>query len=275
MGNSSIDILVLTDTHYEYLRPFSPRRTIEKIASETDADVFVNLGDNSGKYAARIKDIALGNSLPYLSVLGNHDVRGLNLNLKALRVSNFLSEDLSVQDRKIARKYGYGVFNTEDTVFQPVVIDEKPSDLRMYISCINTSGGKVGVIYRHFPFFFSRGKENEMAIRTIQNYELDILYIVSGHLHRSFLRIEGQQRDIRIEDKQVPIFNVILPPFTRSENEFYAGLYLVSILEDGSLKLKERYIKGDSYVREKSFGHITELVNLEKEIVKGELLVRA
>ncbi len=274
MGGSVIDILVLTDTHYEYLRPFSPRKTINMILSETDADLFVNLGDNSGKYALRIKDLAMDNSFPYLSVLGNHDVEGLSLDLITSRVNSFLSKEMSTQDRRIARKYGYGVFNTENTIFRPVVIDEKPSDLRMYISCVETSEGRVGIIYRHFPFFFNRGKENEMAIKTIHDYGLESLYILSGHLHKSSLQIEGQQKNISIENKQIPIFNVILPPFTRSEEEFYAGLYLVSILDDGSLKLVERYYKGTS-VRNHSFGDVVTPGSLEQEIVKGELLVRA
>ncbi|MCD6575547.1 MAG: metallophosphoesterase [Nanoarchaeota archaeon] len=269
MTDVALEVLAISDIHYEFL-PFSPKKTIERMVTTELPDVVVNHGDNSGKYGARVRQLM--GDVPYLSVLGNHDAIGLEINLPS-KPNKFLFGEMSVRDKRVARRYGYGVFNDKH-FFSPIKLDSKTSEFRMYISSIRTDIGNVGIIYRHYPFFFDKGRDVEIAVRTIQDYNLEALYVISGHLHMTSLRIKGIQKDIRIEDTKVPVCSIILPPFTRNDTEFYAATYKLEFLYDGSLNLRERYIKR-GVVREKSFGNIFGEIDLETEIEKGELLVRA
>ena len=130
MRDIALEILAITDIHYEFL-PFSPKQTIERILDCSDVDAVVNLGDNSGKYAAQVKKIV--GDKRYLSVLGNHDAIGLNIKLPS-KPNHFLFNELSVKDRKAARRYGYGVFNGGQALFSPIKFDSRESDFRMYIT---------------------------------------------------------------------------------------------------------------------------------------------
>jgi len=268
MGSDSVlELIVVSDIHKEFLG-WDPIPTIDRVLSSTTGDLFVNLGDNSGD-ASRVLELANKHNLPYLSVLGNHDIIELNINSVNLsKRKKFFSQEIEKREIKKIRKNGYGLFNNGEMKIKPI------SDYRMYYTIIDTENGNVGVIFRHFPFYFERASDMEYATRLIYSFELTTLYIVSGHLHSSNLNIEGKQKDIKVSNKEVPIFGVVLPPFTKGEQDFYAGIYKLSFLSNGVLKINELYLKNNTF-KSKSFGKIDEVANYGMEIARGELLVRA
>lgn len=271
---SALDVLVVSDIHRELL-PVNPAKTIERIVSESDADFFVNLGDNSGDYALEVKRIAEENEFPHVSVLGNHDARDLKLkSFKFSRDKIFKDffHQMPIEEKTLIKKSGYGAFKV-DRFFAPMF------EFQAYFIKIESETGPIGMLFRHFPYYFERDPIEKEVSELVCNNRLSALYIVSGHWHRENLCIEGKQKELRVGSKEVPIFAVVLPPFTKGCEEieakkkvdYYAGLYNISMLENGALQLKEVYFQKSS-VRSRDFNTPWQVSNYKLEIAKGDLL---
>lgn len=283
MGEQAVlDILAVTDIHNEHL-PVEPSKTIEKIVEKSDDDFFVNLGDNSGEYNLEIKKIAEDCNFPFVSVLGNHDVRELDLPSFEVKrqkyFSNFFDCKITSAEKTIIKKNGYGAFNVEK-YFAPLF------DHRAYYIRAKIDTGNVGLLFRHFQYYFEKDPINKQITELVCNNNLNTLYIVSGHRHRASLSVECKQYDLYTNKKEVPIFNVVLPPFTlgidqekvgklgKNKTICFAGLYSLHLLENGALKMEEVYLKNKT-VKTKKFEPIKNIQNIQNEIAIGDLLVKA
>lgn len=279
--NSLLELLAVTDIHNEHL-PVNPSKTIEKIVSKSNSDFFLNLGDNSGEYNLKIKKIADDYDFPFVSVLGNHDVKELGLssfdrNRKEF-FRNFFECTPNPTEKTIIRKNGYGVFDVEK-FFVPLF------DFRAYFMRAKTDIGNIGFLIRHFQYYFEKDPINKQITELVCNNNLSTLYIVSGHRHRANLSVECKQYDIFTNKQEVPVFNVVLPPFTmgidkekmqkpdKGKTICYAGLYNLQLMETGALKLEEVYLRG-CVVKTKKFEPITKIKNIQNEIAVGDLLVK-
>lgn len=269
------------------------KKTLEELLF--GAHTVVNLGDNSGIYSRDIYESVELNeeNNSYVSILGNHDARKLNINeLIKSDVDKFYEEKLEqISLRKIERTK-YGLFGDAKKEFEPVRVNGLESNFRIYSTTIDTDEGKVGVIFRHYPFHFNRKKELDIAYNLIEDEKLSALYLVAGHWHhQNYISIYSKQKNFEHSEENVPITGIVLPPFTIGRPDknvsgeprflnyndicFYASIYHMKILNDGSLVLNQRYYKNKS-VKERNFGELKldslENNSLERHIAWGELI---
>ncbi len=243
--------------------------TLEELLFGTDA--VINLGDNSGKYSEDIYESVMSNSEndSYISILGNHDVNKLNIqeiNIQETSKSNiekFYEKKLNDVSLKKIIKNKYGLFGKAHKEFETVNVDGRESNFRIYAKTLNVDEGKIGLVFRHFPFDFERAKEKRIAYDFIKEEKLSALYFVAGHWHhQNYVSTKSNQKKFEHSDEKIPITSIVLPPFTighadknvigepkfRPYNDicFYASVYHMRILEDGSLLLNQRYYKNKS-----------------------------
>ncbi len=266
----ALEFLVISDIHREYL-PWSPTKTIGSIlryCSVDDLDFVLNLGDNSGRYSIGVRnavDYVLG--VPYVSVVGNHDVNFLDLNnFKFSSVSQFYTVQLNRRDRRKLRKGGYGVFGKGADVEEKVCFRE-------YYTIVEGDNVRVGLLFRHYPFNFNREFDREQVYSLVKEENVDEVLTITGHRHASNIVIEGMQKDLRFHYRVIPVYQIITAPFTLDrDGTFNGGMFRVRVYGDGSLGLSEILVKG-SVVRERTFQIGDPPLSVVEEVDRGNLVV--
>ncbi len=277
MVESVLDIGFFSDIHAKISRKDAVP-TLEKILSVSEFDFVVNGGDNEGKYARKITNMAKRESIPFVSVLGNHDLKELKKTIKnEYRIvdSYYKKGDINFYNQNIQGlsptldKWGYGIFGPKkNTRFVHSL-----ADYLMYYLVVETNAGDIAVSVRHYPIYFNKQQDINMLKRIKRQYpDVKIIYALGGHTHSRILNIETQE--LNLSGEMVPVVSIVLPPFVLNENEVIGGIYTPSILDDGSLMICERYIKKEEVYETVLGTQIGDGFGAPVTVVEGELIAR-
>ncbi|GEM_PF-3151156 len=294
-----LSILLFGDVHWELLgeskSPFDISeersktfKTLEKIIeSYSNVDYVVNLGDLSSDILSRgLMRHTWELDLPYVSVVGNHDVfalRPLQNYIPGLRdfwfedVREFYEPIFSEEARKYMRNLGFGLFKMSKVEGKLI----RKSYFRDYIHIVNLDQGEVYLEYRHYPFQWGNkwGKwDRDRVMEVLRRNDEDVLVMFSGHLHRRDLALFGMVfgfgnlKEHSITQKN--FYNMIVSPFVRKEGEILASTFKVDVYGDGTVAISEVFVRNGD-IKEKILKEINlyRVPTLEYvDIEEGELL---
>ncbi|RLG18623.1 hypothetical protein DRN75_01250 [Nanoarchaeota archaeon] len=233
-------ILAFSDPHVDPCSKYAkPKQVYDVVESgANNVDLIVGLGDYSGKYVKIVTSTSEENGVPYIAVIGNHD-----LNAQSRQKFYDAYNDLSDRERDVLLRMGYG------TNFNYALPISKQPSLEYLLKSDNS-----GLLFRHYPIQTQRDIEHMNYI--LDKYNLEHLIVVSGHLHtpnwiriksngkRRWIRAPGANlRDTTLGDKIVR--NVVIPSLTkgdaRSNSKFYTLCTLYWYLDE--LTVDTRRIK--------------------------------
>ena len=277
--DSGVDELLkigfFSDTHISVSRKDAVP-TLSELLAYGDYDYIVNGGDNEGKYARRIADMIRSIDIPFVSILGNHDVSAIKKNVgddyRLIKsyykkgVPNFYSQDLGGLQPTLT-KWGYGRFGPKSSIKFVHPINES----LMYYLVVESDIGDVALTLRHYPLYLHKDYDIKLIGRIKKEFpDVEVIYAIGGHTHSKYISMDTQELHFANED--LPVVSVVLSPFTLNKGIILGGIYNISVLADGSLSISESYlrdgeIKKELFALEKSSDGL-----LRATAVKGELV---
>ncbi len=264
-----------SDTHVSVSRKDAVP-TLSELLMYGDYDYVINGGDNEGKYARRIADAVRDIDIPFVSILGNHDMSVIKDNLgdeyRVIKsyykkgVPNFYSQNLNRLQPALT-KWGYGRFGPKSDMKFVHPINEN----LMYYLVVESDIGDVAVALRHYPLYFHKGYDIKLIGEIKKEFpDVDVIYAIGGHTHSKYISVDTQE--VHFANGSVPVVSIVLPPFTLNKDTVLGGIYNLSVLANGSLSISESYlrrgkVKNELFALEKGSDGLSRATAIKGELV--------